>query len=704
MLQRTAHIALVNTHHGSRVATVKALHKLGFQHVAVCKTTQELEDRLMEQKFDWVLAHPLEDHDHNLFRYLSTFYETHALPKTFFSFILSQKQQLRIPTSFSHGLLSWFEADRFEEQKSIENEILEFIDTCMKNHQKNLTETYTAAHYLRRFLRKAMIWDELVKLETLMCNAYPLHYDNLFLLAEAHFSAGDFNKGREVVQQAQQVAPEVCEAQIENLMQKFPKALLKKQGSLAERFNIGSVIVIERDEHEVQVLRAALKRIGITDFKHYTVFQKAWAELKNAEEPDLIIAEWNSTKRQNDISAMQFLQRIRGHGFHQVPLAVLVSQLRPQEAQLLNDLGTLQLLHKPLREDPVVMALAFAIQQAKQPTERRPMEQKIIQSLQDGNRSYAYHMRKVYLGDKNTPPSRKHYIEALFLYHQGEFEKARNLLIKALKLAVQEKSDKEDVKPSLEKTVLLAKCLFQLGDKTLAVQMLEKAKLVSPFNINIRLALMEMNYDLGNLTQATAAIEEAEKIDGGNSEVIEAGAKLSLLTGRTEQASHFFSHMENHSEIITRMNNQAVSFIQAGEFQRGIDLYQSAIKALPKDEKDLLGVVHYNLALAYLRHDDIAQCIKVLQVNSNFQDSRVQGKAAQLSKRLQESLAAGKKIKYNAMSTANRAADNQKLLGLMSNWTTPPQASIALMGLYHAGGRTPAASADDSSPTEGLSA
>jgi tetratricopeptide (TPR) repeat protein len=677
----SVHIALLNPHHPTRVAMIKVLHKLGYQHIAICKSPSDLLSKIRTSRIDWVISTLLDDQRYTMLDLLQTFYDDIAHHKVRFSFILHEKQIPVLPQAYSNGLLSWFDHATCGDMKAFEAEFLEFQRLLEDHHQKGQHEAYVAAHYFRRYLRTYMIWGELIALEKALTDAFPLQTHSIMALAEAYFLAGEYTKGRQIVNQAQQISSESLDHHIEVLLQKFPKALLKKQGTLADRFDMQHVVVIERDDRELQILRSALKRTGVGDFKAFSSLTSAWDEIKNGPEPDLVISEWS--KRQGDLSTMQFLQRIRSHGFASVPLIVMVSQLRPQESQILHDVGMLQLMQKPLREDHVVIALAYSVQQAKQPNERRPIEQKIIQCLLGGNKAYAYHLRKAYHADKTIVPSRKYYIEALFNYHHGNFTKARNHLIKGIKLSVQEKGANEEIRPNLDKTILLAKCLFRLGDKSLAIQMLEKARQRSPFNISILLALMEMNFDVGNVNQASAAIEEAEKIDSGNAQVIQAGAKLSLLTGSVEKATHFLRSMDNRNDIIQRMNNQAVSFIQSGEFRRGIELYQSAIKALPKEETDLLGVVYYNLALAFLRNDEWEAGLTHLETSAGFTGSRVYKRATSLRKRIEESQNSGRKIKFasNLAATAARG-EKEKLLGFVDGLVMQRHPSVALLNLY----------------------
>jgi tetratricopeptide (TPR) repeat protein len=680
IVNKSVHIALINPYHESRITMIKVFHKLGYKHIMICKSVRDLNERMRKTRVDWIISTLLEEQPIKMPIYLHGLYDDHMHDKVRVSYLLTEKQQPQLPAAFADGLLSWFDLSRMEDPRLLQEDLDEFFQLLKDAHERSLHEAFVAAEYFRRYLKKHMIWGDLITMEKALCNNFPLKSENLLALAEAHFLAGEYNRGRLLVQQAQQLAAESLDEAIDALLKKFPKALLEKQGSVAERFDVRNAVIIERDEREVQILRQALKRIGVPTVTEFPSFNEAWETLRNQAEPSLMITEWSS--RKGDLSTAQFLQRIRGHGFLKIPVVVMINKLRPQEAQLLNDVHAIQMMQKPLREEHAVMSVAFAIQQSKVPTERKPVEQQIVNCLQTGDRADAYYLRKMYHADTNIPPSRKYYIEAVFNYHHHNYTKARNYLIKGIKLSTTEK-DKDEVKPNLDKTVLLAKCLFRLGDKSVAIQMLERARERSPYNIAILMALMEMNYDVGNVTQASANIEEAEKIDAGNAQVIQAGAKLSLLTGKTEQAAQFLAHMDNLTEIITRMNNQAVSFIQSGDFQKGIELYMSAIKSLPPKERDFLGVVYYNLALAFLRNEEIDPGLEHLQTSAGFTESRVYRRAVNLSRRIEESKAAGKKLKFSKMVTGSDAdRESYKLLGLMDDLVAHRHLSVALRGLY----------------------
>jgi hypothetical protein len=130
------------------------------------------------------------------------------------------------------------------------------------------------------------------------------------------------------------------------------------------------------------------------------------------------------------------------------------------------------------------------------------------------------------------------------------------------------------------------------------------------------------------------------------------------------------------------MNNQAVTFIQTGEFQRGVELYQSAIKSLPQEESDLLGVVYYNLALAFLRNEELESGLSHLQTSTSFPDSRVHKKACSLHKRIEESQASGRKLKFASNIPSTLERDKANLFGFNDTLITQRTLSIGLINVY----------------------
>ncbi len=96
-----------------------------------------------------------------------------------------------------------------------------------------------------------------------------------------------------------------------------------------------------------------------------------------------------------------------------------------------------------------------------------------------------------------------------------------------------------------------------------------------------------------------------------------------------------------------------------------------------------MGVVYYNLALAFLRNEEIDPGLENLQKSASFGESRVHRRAVNLSKRIEESKAAGRKLKFSKVyAGSDEDRESFKLLGLMDDLVAHRHTSVALRGLY----------------------
>ena len=630
---REATIAVISPYSHIRIPILKSLKHHGFNKITVYKSIDEFR-RNEKHNARWIITHLFPDAPLNSLSYMKSYYDLSEHHTARFSLILNREEEQAIPEAFDLGCLSWYSQETIEETKEFDTPLEDTLDRIKGILEHKQNEAYLAASYLRAYLIEEKIWPELIQLEKSLCKLFPRDGLNFIRLADAYFVSGDYKQGRVTYDQIQQMHAVALESELESLRKRYPKALLSSD-KYASKYNIDQVIVIESDQAELATLRQGLEKLGISSPKEFDSYKSAWDYLKSNQEPDLLICEW--TKRKIDIEGGQFLQRLRSHGFINVPVVILASHLAPNDSQLINDMHCIQIISKPLREHDLLMSLAYAIQQFRAPTERKTAEYKIEQALKSNNLAYASFLRNRFIKDKNVAAPRKYYVEALFQFHNNHLEKARNLLIKGIKLNA-DASHAKDIKPNIDKTILLAKCLFRLGDKQLAIQMMERARERSPYNIGILVDLVQMNYEAGNIDQASQTMEKAEAIDAGNSQVIDASAMMALYTGEIQKAQKLLKTTENLTDIISSMNNEAVSLIKRGDFDKGIELYKSAIKSLAEDHVDIRGVVYYNLALAYLRKDMSEPGILYLKNASGCDGSRVQRKAESLLQRCQRAI------------------------------------------------------------------
>lgn len=625
---RSAHVLIVNGYQSSQTSLIKALHRLGFVNIQISKDLHDLRERLRWTRVDLAFVALDDDNESEAMALLRDFYAT-PQQKARFSYIFREKDGPLLLEAFQNGLLHAMDLNLSMDTNAWESELLAFLETSHECFLKGRHEAYLAARSMRLHLIALHNWTELVRLEKSMVEAFPNDLNNVFRLIEAHFEAGEYPQGRELIAELQQADPNFPKDRIEELWQRFPGANTEGAKQIGPRLGLRHVIVIERDLAERNALNHALKRLGIEAFISYGSYDDAWQAIKKGLAVDLLIADW--VVLQGDLSPAQFFQRVRANeDLAFVPLCLLGSRFRNDDSQLIADLNVLQIVPKPLREDQVAIAVSFALEQYRRPSERRNMELKIIQSLHEGHKNFAYHLRKLYLGQSSIDLARKYYVEAIFLYHHKSFTKAKNHLVKGLELAAKN-SDHRGVRINVDKMFLLAQCMIQLDNRTAALHVLEKASTLSPLNIRILLAIAELHQDLGQYREAEAAFRKAEKIDPENIHVLMTAARLSIVSVVEEGPRKD----ETRDEMVLLLNNQAVALIQRDQGQKAIDLYRSAIAVLKVGNNAHLGTLHYNLALAYLRLEKREEAVRSLAIACRYPESKIHSRATSLKQRLQ---------------------------------------------------------------------
>ena len=78
--------------------------------------------------------------------------------------------------------------------------------------------------------------------------------------------------------------------------------------------------------------------------------------------------------------------------------------------------------------------------------------------------------------------------------------------------------------------------------------------------------------------------------------------------------------------MLSIMNNQAVAMARCEQFKEGIMQYRMTLEAIPDNRKDIVSIVSYNLALAYLRNGNTEEAISPLEAATKH-DSVVQDKS-----------------------------------------------------------------------------
>lgn len=656
IFRRTARIGIVDGRANVLEAFKAVATRAGFQSIEVFAGHEQLLHALGGDPFlvDWVLT-PLHEHAKiNSLVLLEKLASLSALHHVRVSLFLSHKQTQCLPKAFELGLLSWHDADF--QTKSLSREIKTLLDRI-----ETLTEgeAYIAAEYFREYLNEFKVWDELINLEQGMWNRY---YDdqNLALnLAEALFKSGSKNQGRIVINQAQFFNHHIADraAQLQAL---YLGSSGEGDGSFAAKHSISTAVIIDHDDQHLQLVKEVLWKIGVNEVSTFKDGEQAWQHLSQNPEPHLIIQEWQLPA----LTGPYFIQRVRAHGFRNVPIIILNSQLIRADIQLLKEMGASHILKKPITAKQLAMAIAWTIQQHREPTEIKALERRIVQALQNREVATARSLRDRFLKMEDVPRSRAHYVSGMFAYQNQRYEEALTHLINAVR-----ESDGDNV----DVIAMLARCLMKLRDYKAALALMEKASNLSPKNLERLCELAEIKMETGLVSEAGATIESAKAQDEQNPGVMTAEAKFNVIEGNVDKARGIMEQINGVEDVVAFMNNMAVGRTRTGAKQEGIQLYKKTLQSIPKKNTELSAIVNYNLGLALIKSGEDKLGFVYVKRAVDSGDSPVYDRAISLHDRMNAAYKAGQPFKL-----AERSLDDDQLLAVeqSNRWDTPMRARL----------------------------
>lgn len=638
LVNRSCRITVITDQEQIRKTLTKNLKLKGYKNVTIQSSLAEFVAQKDWDKTQWLITPPERGKQIDLLRVLKRI--VNARVQTRVSVLLYNKDVKVLESAFRNGLLSWFGAEDIlvtDESFRIQlDRFLMRVNHCLKS---DLKEALLTAIYFRKALTIQKAWESLINLELDMCHRFSNKPETLVKLAEAYFLAGEFHQGRIILDKVRQInSPDTFDG-IERLTKNHPQAT-QTNPSTAAKNHIESAFIIESDDTEYSKILEGFAGIGLTHFHRFQNFREAWSALQRGPRPDLIITEW--TRKSKDLNSDQFLQRVRGRFGTRVPFLLLISSVPARDYQLITDMRVLQLIKKPIRQHNFLMALTYAIEQHRNPTEPKTQEIKIEQLLRDGDNPYIQFLRAKFLSDKSIDPKRKFYIESYYHYQKRDYEKAKDLLMKGIKIPTKE-SDSH-VMPNLDKKILLSSCFQHLHDLASAIKLLEIAHKDSPLNIEVSTRLSLLLYQHGETARAKEILESVESQDSGHPEFVSAKTQIAVFEGKSEHAEELLQNASNLVDIIAAINSQAVRKIKDQEFDTGFKIYRTLIRAIPDSVSEYQGVVYYNLSLAYLKSGMDEQAEKTLQAAMGYKGSKTSKKAAILLKKVEQARKNGKDI------------------------------------------------------------
>jgi CheY-like chemotaxis protein len=621
-----------------RKVIVDAMRSVGYQHLNSSANPKDLLEVIEVEPVDWIITSLEPNETINGLHILKLITEVPRFRQTRASLMLRPGEEYVLPLAFEMGLLSYH--DRSLPMTFAEE--FKRLRTHLEHSKWNTT--ITSAAYLRRYLRENRQYKRLLAFEKSLLDLFPGSCDILLNIAEASFLGGEHEQALATLRQIsllganyEEKAQELCRQYVQESNGCDPFDLTVAEpakssdnplGSAINALGIEKCLVVDPDTSIQYSLEKCLREAGVPQVVVFSCGEQAWRWIQSGERPDLIIQEW----RLPSLTGPMFLQRVRKQGLISVPILVISSLIKEDDVSLVLEMGVSAVVEKPFEHTTILKEVVWTLQQNKMPTEQLSLERKIKQLLELGNGAEAKRLQGQYLANGDFDKAGKLGILAEFAFYDGKFEKARDLAFQALKMS-------RDSLPTLN---LLGKALLKLGDHAGALKCFAKAQSLSPKHVERLCQIATIELDSGNTSAAEEVLANAKSLDPDNVAVRETEANVALATNDVDRAREALGQLESLSRILSYMNNKAVAMTRCGQFEDGIELYKSTLKALPGDWGHTHDVVLYNLGLAYVRYSELENAMAELERIRSDSKSPLGIKAASLKSRIQQAIKTGK--------------------------------------------------------------
>ncbi len=638
---KNAKVIVIDASGAARTLLAEVVRGLGFSDVSGVSGIKEAVSILEVEPVNWIVTPLVADQAENGMLLLKLFCSHPALSQLRISFLIEEGEEEILPDAFEMGLLS-FHYKPFTKD-SLTNEFKEFLEnfaSCGWN------ATLVAGTYLRKIMSEQNRNEELLAFEKKVLDLYPGRIDLMFNIVPPLAKMGRIDEALSVLKQIQMI-DHSQEEKIQSILAEYLEGKsLNDAGSHDINFlGIKKVLVVDSDDAVIKEVTHILKEIGVSEIIACNDGETGISALKENEDIDLILQEWRIPK----LAGPLFLQKAQEEGVKSVPIILLSSLIENQDIPFVKEMGVANIIKKPLKRGEFTKSIIWTIQQDRLPTEQSSMERKIRQYLNEKNMKEAEGIKERYINDVSIKIGSKEIIEAEFAYIAKDYSRARDFAIEAIKHAGD----------SIFILNLLGKTMMSLREFDVALRCFEKAQSIAPMNLERLCQIAEVQSEMGNSGEAENTMNHASQLDPDSERVKETSAKIALNADNTLKAKQIMSQLKAMENVVSYMNNQAVAMARCNMINEGIRQYQKTIESIPESRLDIIAIVNYNLALAYIRDHAMEAAVEPLEKSITVV-SNVQQRAQNLLKKLRIAIKKGKPLVIQkATSELPETANNE---------------------------------------------
>jgi DNA-binding response OmpR family regulator len=635
LIDKNIKVVAIDSSGAVRQLLSDVIRSLGFENVQGVGSIKDLFSILEVEKIDWIISPVSSDQDINILHLLQTIIDFPELRQTRVTVILEETELDLIPSIVERGALGWL--TKPFNKASLTTSLTQII-TDLEKFGYDETK-YSLQKYDEYLETKGRHEERIESIKSFM-KINPGNPNFLVMLGRAYAGSGLKEQAKNSFRQSVVLDPSLLPSVTE-----AAKSLLGEDGFLTEKvgpgaanlLGIDSIVLIDDDTTFSELIQTALKEAGIPTVNTFSNGQAAWEWIEKQEKIDLVIQEW----RIPGLTGPLLLQRVR-HKFPMAPIVIATSVFEESDKPLLYEMGVAVTVAKPSTGSEVLNQIIYTIQQDRSPTDVDAIERKIRQSLSAKEFETAARLRSQLKDTPSIPQSRLKKIDAEFFFAENKFIEARDAGIIALKMS----SD------SIMLLSLLGKCFLKIGDYAASMKCFERAQMLSPMNIGRLCEIATVHSEAGKAEEAQTTLDQAAAQDKGAPSVMEATAKIAINSGDLSAAKEIMNQMDSLADVISYMNNRAVSLSKIGNHKDGIDLYKKTFDAVPDSRFEVRAIVKYNLALALIKQKNLIDAKTSLEETKSLGKTKVERKAISLLERVEKAIKNNEELKLKGNDNA----------------------------------------------------
>jgi DNA-binding response OmpR family regulator/thioredoxin-like negative regulator of GroEL len=646
IIQRSAQVAVVADALAVRQELAAVLRDMGFRDVISFVNAREIRRHLQQHRFQWVVLVPSVNSASECVEMIADLALQFQPGAPRISLIHDQVLFQHIPNLFALGLFSIHQCAITREAMS---NALRGLDQRIRAEQGQ--EANIAAHYLREHYRLQQKFSEWIDMEKRLVQAFPNNPRHLVHLGAGLMYAGHEERGVTTMAQAVYLNPKLehlCREEFERFRQARDTGIDPTQVGQHTSRRISRCLIVDSDPAVRKQLTGLMEQLKIPLIYTAEDGEDAWKWIQVNKAPEIMLTEWRLPK----VSGMALIQRLRSAGYHDTTVCIVSSLVKREDLALLNEMTVAHLITKPIQRDDAILGLRWVMRQERRPTEQKALERRITAALAAGRMEDAEEAASAYCANSRISDGRKSLVRAQLAYARQDYQEATKLIQQAIS---QSGSD------SLSTITLLAQSLLKQGDTLGALRCYERAQAINPQNIHRICELAELHLLDGHTSVAENVLSAARKIDAQNADVVRTEAKAAILSSaRLQDVRDLMMQSDARADIVSFMNNRAVTLINEGKYSEACQLYERTLASLPESENRLSGAVYYNLGLAHARHQNLQLARTALQQAAQQRADNVVQKAQSLLSRVEHAIATGSKLVLK-FSESRRSAEEGTL-------------------------------------------